>query len=100
MGAFVRDCPVFGFQHYLNADSVHPVQSGLISKRSTGDAIASLLALQTPAALLVEENGVLVERDVDANLLLACNTFSLVLSTMSKLDPNNDQILGLDAFDK
>jgi len=41
------------------------------AKASTGDAIASLLALQAQTALLVEEeDGVLVEREVDAKLLL------------------------------
>ena len=41
------------------------------AKGTTGDAIASLLALQAQTALLVvEEDGALVEREVDAKLLL------------------------------
>ena len=41
------------------------------AKGSTGDAIATLLALQGQTALpVVEEDGVLVERKVEAKLLL------------------------------
>ena len=54
------------------------------AKQSTGDAIVSLFALQ---ALLVEENAVLVEREVDAKLLLKCIASYLVLSTMSDTIP-------------
>ena len=61
------------------------------SKASTGDAIASLLALQAPTALLVEEeDAVLVEREVDAKLLVECMASYLVLSTM-----NYDQVWNL-----
>ena len=51
------------------------------AKQSTGDAIASLMALQAPTALLVEEDGMLVEREIDANLLLECIAYYLVFST-------------------
>ena len=49
------------------------------------DAIASLLALHAPTALLVEADGVLGEREVDAKLLLECIASYLVLSITSKL---------------
>ena len=71
------------------------------AKASTGDAIASLLTLEAPTALFVEEDdGVLVEREVDAKLLLECIASSLVLSTTSKLGPNYDQNWNLVAFDQ
>ena len=53
------------------------------AKQSTGDAIGSLFALQAPTALLVEENGVLLEREVDAKLLLECTAPNLVWNTTS-----------------
>ena len=55
------------------------------AKQSTGEDIASLLALQAPTALLFEEDGVLVEREADAKLLVECNAPYLVMSTTSKL---------------
>ena len=42
------------------------------ARQSIGDAIASLLALQAPTALLVEEDAVLVEQEVAIKLLLEC----------------------------
>ena len=55
---------------------------------STDDAIASLTSLQAPTLLLVEEeDGVLDEREVDANLLVECIASYLVLSTTSDTIP-------------
>ena len=52
------------------------------AKASTGDAIASQLALQAPTFLPVEEeDGVLVEREIDSDLLVECIASYLVLST-------------------
>ena len=49
------------------------------AKSSTGDASASLFALEASTAPLVEEeDGVLVEREVDAKLLLECIASYLV----------------------
>ena len=63
------------------------------AKASTGDAIASLLALEAPTALLIEgEDGVLVEREFDAKLLLECIASYLVLSTDEQTCPNFDQM--------
>ena len=72
------------------------------AKQSIGDAIASLLALQAPTALLVEENGVLVEREVDANLLLECIASYLVLSgtNYAILIQTMTNILHLVVFDR
>ena len=42
----------------------------------------------------------LVEREVDAKLLLECITSYLVLCTTSKLDPNYDQVWNLVDFDR
>ena len=42
----------------------------------------------------------LVEREVDVKLLLECIASNLVLSTMSKLGPNYDQIWHLVGFDQ
>ena len=68
--------PSSRFQHCRDADIVYlfffSFWKWLESKAkgSTGDAIASLLALQAQTALLVEEEDrVLVEREVDAKLL-------------------------------
>ena len=48
------------------------------ARQSIGDAIASLLALQAPTALLVEEDAVLVEQEVAVKLLLECIASYLV----------------------
>ena len=72
------------------------------AKARTGDAIASVCELcKAPTPPLVEEeDGVLVEREVDAKLLLVCIASHLVLSTTSKLGPNCDQAWNLVAFDQ
>ena len=61
--AFVeQDSPAFGFQHFCDADNVHPVQKWLGEQRQELETlfIASLLTLQAPTARLVEEEGVLI----------------------------------------
>ena len=60
-----------------------------------------MLALQAPTALFVEEeDGVLVEREFDANLSLECIASYSVLSTTSKLNVNYNQVWYLVDFDR
>ena len=71
-------------QKLLDFNIAVPLISFILSETwlETRDAIASLLALQALTALLVEEDGVLGEREVDAKLLLECIASYVVLRTM------------------